>query len=155
MAPTTFTQVYNNLRPGLFESGQHVRGDEKNGYREYYTHNPLVPSGRGSEALERRRDKYARGAAIVVDALNNEYPSAVVKRVINAVSKRTGRDLYKEVTRGDLELLRKELDSEFRSCPGREVRRTCTRQDQEGHQAGISSLPRAAGRLVARGSGVA
>ena len=100
-----FTQMYNTLKPGLFESGQYVHGGEEGGNRVYYAHGSLMPNGRGEDALAR-----LEGAKLVKRAMVDQYGSGeLVRRALAKVSGKAGRVLDEGITRGDVELLHQEL----------------------------------------------
>jgi hypothetical protein len=99
-----FTQMYSTLKPGLFESGQHVHGAKEDGNWVYYADGSLMPNGRGEDALARRV-----GARLVKLAIVDQYGSGEAKRALANVSQKTHRVLDEGITRGDLKLLHQEL----------------------------------------------
>ncbi|MBV8191971.1 MAG: hypothetical protein JO339_32375 [Alphaproteobacteria bacterium] len=120
---TTFTQLYKQFKPGLFKSDSaHVRGGQSlQGSQQVYTHNPLMPNGRGEEALARRLQKYEAGAGLVKQAMANEYGTAVADAVFRRV-KEARPNLDKEVTRGDLNRLRNEIQQYQKLAPEEKLR---------------------------------
>jgi hypothetical protein len=70
-----------------------------------------MPNGRGQEALDRRLAEYKKGAELVRRTMAYEYGADVARTALGRVSQQTGRDLEKEVTRGDLNLLRHALQT--------------------------------------------
>jgi hypothetical protein len=148
--PPTFSQMYKTLKPGLLESGQHVRGGTEGGQRVYYTRDPLMPTSPfDGGAVERRLEAYKTGARFVRKALINEYGKSAAEDVLRSVTAKVPRDLKKEVTRGDLELIHQELqqpkyrvlqhselqvqDQEVQRQEVRRQRRKLQPQDQELH----------------------
>jgi hypothetical protein len=106
----TFTEVCNRYGSNPGNSGQHVRGMEY--AHQLYTHNPLMPNGSGAKADHRREVRYAIGAQLVKKMMINEY-GEVAKKVFDTVKARvnetTGRNIEREITRGDVNLLQQEL----------------------------------------------
>ncbi|MBV8191972.1 MAG: hypothetical protein JO339_32380 [Alphaproteobacteria bacterium] len=110
---TKFTDIYNEFKPGLFKSdNEHVRGGAaKDGDAQIYTRSVLTPNGKGEEALQRRQQQYKSGASLVKQAMANEYGTDVAEAALRRASDRTGRDLAKQVTRGDLNIIHQELQT--------------------------------------------
>ena len=100
---TTFREIYDELQPGdPLERREYLCGEvTEDGARRMYTHNPLVPDGDGVEALTRRLE-YSKGAALVRQAMVNEHGPAVMRLVFRCAQEGTDRNLWEEMTRGDL-----------------------------------------------------
>jgi len=101
---TTFTQIHNEYKPGLFGRGEDTQirgGVSDSGATQVYTHNPLMRSGSGEEALQRRLEKYREGAQLVRQAMTKEHGAAITDAVFQRISAQ-GRHPDREVTRGDL-----------------------------------------------------
>jgi hypothetical protein len=96
----------------------YVCGEKVNGVTQVYAHTPeLMPDGMGQEALDGRFQKYADGARFVERVIANQYGEDLAEAVFHNVSQ-TRPNLDAEVTRGDLELLHKELQ-ELETLRGR------------------------------------
>ena len=111
--PTTFQQLYERHGPGLFGigEGEYLHAESAGqGLVRLYARAPLIPNGSGEKALASLREESAK---LVRRAMENEYgpymAEAVFQKVRAKVSATVGRDLESDITRGDLELLHKEL----------------------------------------------
>ena len=105
--PATFKQIFEEYSADRFgiHHGEYLRGDVTEGgvhNRELYIH------GGGKTALARRLEK-VKGAQIVAASIASGYGRAVAENVLHAVHEKTNREVWKEVTRGDLRLLNDEL----------------------------------------------
>jgi hypothetical protein len=109
--PTPFTQIYETHKAGdAHESGDRVRSEAtEDGVWRLYTHTPLMPNGSGEEALARRLE-IEKGAKLVKEAMITQYGPEVAEAALWNVGQKTARNLGKEVTRGDLNLLQQELE---------------------------------------------
>jgi hypothetical protein len=119
----TFTQIYHAYKPGPSgtDADEYLRGEmiqlregqtEGTGKGRLYTHNPLMPKGRGQAALDRRTEKFAIGVHLVTQAMFREYGPRLASIVLAKVKSEvagTGRDIDKGMTRGDLTRLQEEL----------------------------------------------
>lgn len=98
---TTFTQIYNQMKPGLLENeNKHIRGDG-NGTR-LYTHSSLQAHGSGATALANRLQKYQDGADFIKQALTREFGQEVADKVFSNLN------LTDEVRLSDLKAIRNE-----------------------------------------------
>ncbi len=97
-----FSQIYDQFKPGMLGRGssEHLRGDL--GGTKLYTHSAFSISGSGAQAAERRQAKWAAGADHVKQAISQQYGDGVGEQVFKKILGDTGRDLNKELLRGDL-----------------------------------------------------
>lgn len=111
--PATFKRIFEEYSADRFgiHHGEYLRGDVTEGgvhNRELYLHAASMPSGGGKTALAKRLEK-VKGAQIVAASIASGYGRAVAENVLRAVHEKTNREVWKEVTRGDLRLLNDEL----------------------------------------------
>jgi hypothetical protein len=104
---TTFTEIYKAFLPE--SESAHVCGAVADGAQLLYALDPLMANGGGQEALNRRLAGREDGAERVRRAMVKEYGPDVAGAALRKVSERTGRNLEKEMTRGDLNVLYQEL----------------------------------------------
>jgi len=97
-----FSTIYEQFKPGALGRGssEHLRADL--GGTKLYTHSALSISGSGAAALERRQAKWEAGADYVKQAIDDQFGDGVGEKVFKRISDDTGRDLNKELRRGDL-----------------------------------------------------
>lgn len=124
-AQTTFTDIYNRMKPGLLESqDKHIR---LNG-NTLYTHNQLMAHGKGTAALNARLQKYESGADAVKKAVAHQYTPALADRVFRNLGLTDSQGRTREVTLGDLRAIRNEIRAELQRQTGTEV----TKSDLSG-----------------------
>jgi hypothetical protein len=109
----TFKQIFEEYSADRFgiHHGEYPRGDVTEGgvrNRELYIYAASMPNGGGQTALARRLEK-VKGAQIVAASLADGYGRAVAENVLRGVYEKTNREVWKEVSRGDLRLRNDEL----------------------------------------------
>jgi hypothetical protein len=132
---TTFTQIYNQMKPGLLsKEDKHIRGSGN----DLYTHNALMPHGKGAQALADRQQKYSDGAATIKNAIASQYNSPeLADRVFQNLN------LTDRVTVGDLRAIKREIQAELLNQP--------TVQAQKSDLSQFGSEPTTAAHQVFRG----
>lgn len=86
-ANTTFKQIYDQMKPGpLTNESKHLRLDGT----KLYTHNSLMPHGKGAAALVARDAKYEGVAATIKQAITKEHGAGVADAVFANLGLATG-----------------------------------------------------------------
>lgn len=110
---TTFTDIYNRMKPGLLENqDKHIR---LNG-NTLYTHNQMMAHGKGALALSARLQKYESGAGAVKTAVANQYSPALADRVFRNLGLTDGQGRTREATLRDLRAIRNEIQAELQQA---------------------------------------
>ena len=102
----TFDDIYRQYEPGLFTKGEHLRGTEDG---TLYLHGLFSISNKGEQALKERQQKWEQGSENVRQTIDRDYGEGVGEKIFQKISNRIDRDLSKELLRGDLPLIRSEL----------------------------------------------
>ena len=102
----TFDEIYQKYEPGLFTKGEHLRGKEDG---TLYLHGMFSISNKGEEALKERQGKWEQGSKTVRQTIDRDYGDGVGAKIFQKISDRVDRDLSKELLRGDLPLIKSEL----------------------------------------------
>ena len=107
--PPSFDEVYRQYEPNLFTKGEHLRGNDDG---SIYLHGLLSVSRKGEQALQERQDKWKTGSENVRLTIDREYGEGVGEKIFQKITNRRtdGRDLGTELLRGDLPLVKEELD---------------------------------------------
>lgn len=122
------------MKPGLLsKEGTHIRASGN----DLYTHNPLMPHGKGAQALAERQQKYGDGAQTIKNAIATEHGQALADRVFQNLN------LTNQVTVGDLRAIRREIQAELQNQP--------TAQAQKSDLSGLSGEPHTDAHIVLRG----
>jgi hypothetical protein len=105
-----FSRIYEQYRVGWtgIGSSEHLRGDQTG--TVLYTHGAFSFSGWSDDALKGRQQKWAQGAEIVRQAIDNEFGNGVGDAVFARILHDDGRDLGAELLRGDLERVRQTIN---------------------------------------------
>jgi hypothetical protein len=131
---TTFTQIYNQMKPGLLsKEDKHIRGSGN----DLYTHNALMPHGKSAQALADRQQKYGDGAATIKNAIATQYSPQLADRVFQNLN------LTDRVTVDDLRVIKREIQAELLNQP--------TVQAQKSDLSQFGSEPTTAAHQVFRG----
>jgi hypothetical protein len=102
-----FDQIHNLYKPGVMGRGssEHLRGDLAG--TKLYTHSALSISGFGENAANIRRQKWEAGATYIKNAIDEQCGQVGVgEQVFKKISDSTGRNINKQVLRGDLNLIK-------------------------------------------------
>jgi hypothetical protein len=97
-----FSQIVAQHQVGRsgWGASEHLRGDLEG--TRLYTHSAFSISGFSADAAAARQAKWAAGATYVKQAIDREFGVGMGERVFAKVSADTGRNLNREVRRGDL-----------------------------------------------------
>lgn len=122
----TFTNIYDKFAKGpVLDGGKHLRSDGV----KLYTHNPLVPHGKGQAALDDRNAKKAGVAAEVKAAIVREHGPDVANAVFSNLHLTTGPT--SSVTLSDLKAMKAQI-------------KTLTTVDLGRHGGGAEAMLKAA-----------
>lgn len=113
-ANTTFKQIYDQMKPGpLTNESKHLRLDGT----KLYTHNSLMPHGKGAAALVARDAKYEGVAATIKQTITKEHGAGVADAVFANLNLATGPG--SGVKLSDLRSIKAEVDRLTVVDPGR------------------------------------
>jgi hypothetical protein len=100
---TTFTEIHERFKPGPHGSGEdEPMYWEQDGRLRIGTQSPSMPDDHANRHIRRLKEGFSQFIAF---KLFQQYGWGVARRVSPEMLRLTGRDIQREVTRGDLELL--------------------------------------------------